>query len=196
MSIETMQQLLKFQSEIGSSSWQRADPQTALIEAIQDGQFLVRLKDGDRHHSVLLEVGENGQFRGKCDCKGFEFRSEETSPCAHLCTLRKAYFGRLTDVCGVPIEPRNQTHHKPPELATDGGQLPVAIGDRVYVHRFDKIGTVVKVDQKQAAINVDVRCHDGTEIKTTAAQVRLLDNPRPEPAGADGRVFGRPEGRL
>lgn len=84
----------------GSQSWRRADPQGALLEQSGWNEWLVFLPDGDDVHEVRLER-DHGAYFGRCDCRGFEFHD---GPCAHLCTVRKAEFGRLVDARGRTIE--------------------------------------------------------------------------------------------
>ena len=94
--------LLSFRHAMGTTSWNRAHPDNALIERIGDHSFVVTLKDGCSHHECRWKVGDENEYRGTCDCKGFQYND---GPCAHLCTLRKAYFIGATDNNGQPITP-------------------------------------------------------------------------------------------
>jgi hypothetical protein len=84
----------------GSESWHRAEPARALLEQSGWNRWLVLLPDGEEAHEVRLER-DHGAYVGQCDCKGFAYHD---GPCAHLCTVRKAAFGRLDDVQGRTVE--------------------------------------------------------------------------------------------
>lgn len=117
-------------------SWQRGDPDEALIESLNRFGWLVTLPDGDAHRCALAR--EHGAYVGWCDCNGYQYHD---GPCAHLCALRKADFIHAHDLEDQRIS-IPETGDR--EAATDGG--------RTIVER--------------------------------------------KAAGADGREFGRPEGRL
>ena len=102
-----------------STSWQRADPDAALIESTGRYGYLVTLPGGDTHRAALAV--ENAQHVGTCDCQGWEYND---GPCAHLCTLRKAAFAEVEDVRGEPVTlPRVSLDDNDLDLraATDGG---------------------------------------------------------------------------
>lgn len=86
-----------------STSWERANPTAALIEQIAWDRWLVTLRSGSTHE-VRLER-DHGAFIGECDCGDFRYRNggSSSSPCAHLCTLRKADFGSVADTRGRPV---------------------------------------------------------------------------------------------
>jgi len=96
---------LDFQREADerTTSWERADPRAALVEKVDEITFRVMLQDGASSHSVNY-ARERGAYVGQCDCKGWDYRDEEDSPCAHLCVLRKAEFIRATDTNDQPIQ--------------------------------------------------------------------------------------------
>ncbi|ELY69319.1 hypothetical protein [Natrinema versiforme] len=122
-----------------TTSWQRADPRAALVERVDPITFRVMLQGGSEYHRVHYAL-ERGAHVGWCDCKGFEYRDDENSPCAHLCTLRKAEGpGEITPletVNGEPIEAVDSsaleggTEIEPDKRAmTDGGLIdPPAAG--------------------------------------------------------------------
>ena len=67
-----------------STSWQRADPDSSLIETADTAQWKVTLPDGDFHTVTLFTDGIN--TRGHCCCDGYRFHDR----CAHLITIRQA----------------------------------------------------------------------------------------------------------
>ncbi len=130
---------LDFQREAReqTTSWGRADPRAALVEKVDEITFRVMLRDGSASHTVNY-ARERGAYVGRCDCKGWDYRDEEDSPCAHLCVLRKAEFLRATDTNGQPIRAvdpatleggTETTPDKRP--VTDGGEViePPAAGE-------------------------------------------------------------------
>ncbi len=89
--------------------------------------FVVTLHGGDAHSVTFGR--ERGARVGWCDCKGYEYRDDDSSPCAHLCLLRKAEFIGATDVNGRPIRPGDtaslaeaSARETEPELRADGGR--------------------------------------------------------------------------
>jgi DNA-directed RNA polymerase specialized sigma24 family protein len=88
-----------------TTSWQRADPQRALIERWGRYGYLVTLPDGDAHFCAIGR--RDGELRGFCKCKGFRHHA---GPCAHLCTIRKAAWANqnlaetIEAANGEPIE--------------------------------------------------------------------------------------------
>jgi len=116
-------ELVDFESIAGteSTSWERADPQAALIERTGRYGFRVTLPDGDAH--LVAVAREDGEHVGTCDCKAAEYHDE---PCAHLCTVRKAAFANVEDVNGDPVEISrvDLDAHEPDERAVaDGGYV-------------------------------------------------------------------------
>jgi len=110
------------------TSWQRADPETALIESTGRYGYRVTLPDGDAH--MVAVARENGEHVGTCDCEGWEYND---GPCAHLCTVRKAAFLDVTDARGEPVAiPRLDLD------AHEGGERAVADGG--YVDRAQRTG--------------------------------------------------------
>lgn len=118
-----------------TTSWTRGDPAAALIERVGPTTYLVTLPGGSTH---VVEYGrERGAYVGRCDGKGFEYRDDDASPCAHLCALRKAEWSYHNfgddpasyDVNGEPIIAHDTAEHidpgavePTPELVTDGGR--------------------------------------------------------------------------
>ena len=105
-----------------------------MIERRSPAEYTVTLTGGNPHHVVYGR--ERGAYVGWCDCKGFEYRDDEGSPCAHLCALRKAEWSHNNlgndpaayDVQGEPIEAGDTSalahtgaNETEPELRTDGG---------------------------------------------------------------------------
>lgn len=90
-----------------SQSWTRADPDAALIEPVALNKWRVMLPGGQPHRVAL--TAERGAYEGECDCKGFEYRDADDSPCAHLCTVRRADYdnehglAEVTDTYGEPV---------------------------------------------------------------------------------------------
>lgn len=84
------QRTLDFETErdADSTSWQRADPRSALIRRLGRYGWVVCLPDGDAHVCGLGRRPD-GRHDGFCKCKGYEYHD---GACAHLCTLRKADF--------------------------------------------------------------------------------------------------------
>jgi len=140
-----MSDYLNFQRAVDdqTTSWQRGDPDRAIIVKQSTTEYIVGLADGEDTHAVVFGM-ERGGYVGWCDCKGYEHHD---GVCAHLATLRKAEFMGDRDHNGEPIEAgstavdnvEEAVSEPEPEIVPDGGR-PVA--------------------------------------------------------GADGRLFGRPEGRL
>ena len=67
-----------------STSWQRADPEDALIELADTAQWTVTLPDGDVNTVTLFTDGTN--TLGHCTCYGYHFHHR----CTHLITIRQA----------------------------------------------------------------------------------------------------------
>ncbi|WP_254830179.1 SWIM zinc finger family protein [Haloglomus salinum] len=66
-----------------STSWERADPDRALIERRAWNEWALLLPDGEEAHRCRLER-DHGAYVGECDCPGYEYHD---GPCAHTCTL-------------------------------------------------------------------------------------------------------------
>ena len=79
-----------------STSWQRADPEAALIETADTAQWTVALPDGNDAHTVTLFT-DGINTRGHCTCDGYHYHDR----CAHLITIRQA---ELLDVLTVDGE--------------------------------------------------------------------------------------------
>ncbi len=88
------------QREENSASFERADPEAALIERVAWNRWKVLLPDGETVHEVRLEK-RNGAYVGDCRnhepetphdeqerCPARAYNDDEL-PCAHLCTIRK-----------------------------------------------------------------------------------------------------------
>ena len=75
-----------------STSWQRSDPDSSLIETADTAQWKVTLPDGDFHTVTLFTDGTN--TLGHCTCYGYHFHHR----CTHLITIRQA---ELLDVLTV-----------------------------------------------------------------------------------------------
>ena len=146
---------LDFEVEVESqsTSWERADPDGALIERTGPTEFRVMLPGGEVH---TCHYGtERGGHVGYCDCKGWEYRDDDASPCAHLCTLRQAEF----------------------------------IGDRADDgERITAESTIGEIDAGATETEPELRADGG--------RGHVDEHVEPTPAGADGRTFGTPEGRL
>jgi len=115
---------LDFETLAGTdaTSWDRADPQGALIESMSRYSYRVTLPDGEESHLVAVAI-EDGQHVGTCDCKAFEYHE---GPCAHLCTVRQAAFIGERDTRGVRVRIHRvdlETHTGDERAATDGGQV-------------------------------------------------------------------------
>lgn len=118
---------LNFRTERDNNgdSWQRANPDAALIEQTEPNMYNVLLPGGNVHTCHYGK--ERGGYVGRCDCQGFEF-GDDGSPCAHLCTLRKAEFIDADDDAGQPIKAKStlteiEAGREPPaELVADGGR--------------------------------------------------------------------------
>lgn len=123
-----MPDLLDFDAvrEAGSESWDRADPDAALIEQIEErpNVWKVTLPDSSAVYRCRYEL-EHGARVGFCECKGYEYGD---GPCVHLCTLRQAEFvgaPRAADARGQPVravdadEERAQGHVE--RVMADGG---------------------------------------------------------------------------
>ena len=80
------------------TSWQRAQPQAALIESTGRYGYRVTLPGGDAH--LVAVAVDDGQYVGRCDCETWQYHD---GPCAHLCTVRKAAFIDAEDVQGEPV---------------------------------------------------------------------------------------------
>jgi len=117
----------KQERDTGGDSWQRANPDAALIEQVDTNTYLVLLPGGETHE-CSYGTERSGRV-GYCDCKGWEFRDDDNSPCAHLCTLRKAEFIDGDDVRGQPIKAESTigeiepgATEPEPEVRADGGR--------------------------------------------------------------------------
>lgn len=86
------------QQRARTESWERAEPDAALLERQGWDTWLVTLPGGDVHELQLRR--ENGAYLGTCDCAGFEYHE---GPCAHLCTVRKADYIHSDDVTGERV---------------------------------------------------------------------------------------------
>lgn len=117
-----------------TTSWERADPRAALVERVDPITFRVMLQDGASSHTVNY-ARERGAYVGACDCKGWDYREREDSPCAHLCVLRKAEFVGFRDMDGTPIRAADSASVVSPGASrvdpekrpmTDGGKTVAA----------------------------------------------------------------------
>jgi len=123
------------QRERETGSWRRACEEPALIERVAWDRWLVMFRDGEDTHLVRLHR-DHGAYLGHCevhgtgeDCPGFAYHD---GPCAHLCAIRRAAFGRVSDDKGQPVrifdaEAVGQAaadHYAEPEehVAADGGR--------------------------------------------------------------------------
>ena len=79
-----------------STSWQRADPEAALIETADTAQWTVTLPDGNDSHTVTLYT-DGINTRGHCTCDGYHFHDR----CTHLITIRQA---QLLDILTIDGE--------------------------------------------------------------------------------------------
>ena len=110
-----------------STSWERADPDRALIEQVDTNTYRVMLPGGAVHK---CKFGlERGGHVGSCECRGWKYRDDDSSPCAHLCTLRKAEFVGDNADDGEPVEAVDTFAETDaagdaaePELRADGGR--------------------------------------------------------------------------
>lgn len=102
-----------------TTSWERADPQQALIE--QDTlsvQYTVCLHGGNAHTVQLWRRGI--QWVGRCDCDGFRYHD---GPCAHLCAVWRAAATNTSTATGkvLSLPPRQP---EDPADGTDGREQP------------------------------------------------------------------------
>ena len=81
-----------------STSWQRADPEAALIETADTAQWTVALPDGNDAHTVTLFT-DGTNTRGHCTCDGYHFHDR----CTHLITIRQAQLLDVLTVDGVIV---------------------------------------------------------------------------------------------
>ena len=79
-----------------TESWQRADPESALIETVDTAQWTVALPGGNDVHTVTL-FSDGINTRGHCTCDGYHYHDR----CAHLITIRQA---QLLDIFTVDGE--------------------------------------------------------------------------------------------
>ena len=79
-----------------STSWQRADPEAALIETVDSSQWTVALPGGNDAHTVTL-FSDGINTRGHCSCDGYQYHDR----CAHLITIRQA---QLLDILTIDGE--------------------------------------------------------------------------------------------
>jgi len=106
------------------TSWQRAQPQEALIESTGRYGYRVTLHGGEAH--LVAVAVDDGQHVGQCDCKAWEYHE---NPCAHLCTIRKAAFLGLEDLQGERVRiPRLDldAHETDERAVADGGYVDQA----------------------------------------------------------------------
>jgi hypothetical protein len=120
-----------------STSWQRSDPEAALIEIADTAQWTVTLPDGNDAHTVTL-YSDGINTRGHCTCDGYHYHHR----CAHLITIRQAQLLDILTVDGalvriptladeaadaVEIKVANQdvteTDAEPEAVRSDGGRL-------------------------------------------------------------------------
>ncbi|WP_187347818.1 hypothetical protein [Haloplanus rubicundus] len=118
----------------GTASWRRADPRAALIERTAWNRWVVTLPDSEHAHDVRLER-DHGAYVGECytldgderePCPGNAYHD---GPCAHLCTVRKAAFGDVTDthdrhvdVFDIEDVADARADHAVEKLRADGGR--------------------------------------------------------------------------
>jgi|GEM_PF-957877 len=108
-----------------SGSWTRAQPDRALIERTSTYAYLVTLPDGHVHRCAYA-INDDGTYVGRCDCDGYRYHD---GPCAHLCTLRKAEFGRDETTRGDRVRAAEAgedysagvVNRDPPTARADGG---------------------------------------------------------------------------
>lgn len=129
---------LDFESkrDTGSDSWERADPNAALIEQVAWNRWRVTLPDGDHAHEVRIEK-QHGAITGDCKaltdgdrepCPARKYNDPD-EPCAHLCTIRKAAFGDVEDDAGHTVSilrtedvQTASSDHAVEEIMADGGR--------------------------------------------------------------------------
>jgi hypothetical protein len=91
-----------------SDSWERADPQQALVEIVGLNEWRVTLPDGASTHVVSMDKHRNGAYTGEChtvdgeQCAARKY-NDRRRPCAHLATIRKALLFNDPDARGTPI---------------------------------------------------------------------------------------------
>ena len=121
-----------------STSWQRADPEAALIETVDAAQWTVALPGGEDAHTVTL-FSDGINTRGHCSCDGYKYHDR----CAHLITIRQAQLLDIMTVDGDLVRiPTLEAHEvdaverkvatddeidaepetEPEAVATDGGR--------------------------------------------------------------------------
>lgn len=136
-----MTQPLNFRAErdAHTTSWQRADPVSALIERTDDRAGYLITLPGGAAHTVAYHYRDGARF-GRCDCSGWDYRDDPQSPCAHLCVLRKAEWSqrhfaddpRTLTTDGERVKPTTDDHARTDAgrtVATDGGHVePPAAG--------------------------------------------------------------------
>jgi hypothetical protein len=81
-----------------STSWQRSDPEAALIETADTAQWTVTLPDGQDAHTVTMFT-DGINTRGHCCCDGYHYHDR----CAHLITIRQAELLDVITVDGVIV---------------------------------------------------------------------------------------------
>jgi hypothetical protein len=98
--------VLDFQAatDSGSASVERADPDAALIEPVRDrpNVWKVTLPDSSDTYRCRYER-DHGALVGNCECPGYEHHGGPANPCVHLCTLRAAEIGHVTDTYGARV---------------------------------------------------------------------------------------------
>ena len=103
-----------------STSWQRADPEAALIETADTAQWTVALPDGNGVHTVTLFT-DGINTRGHCTCDGHHYHDR----CAHLITIRQAQLLDVLTVDGVGVQCWNTddlAEAEPEAVRSDGGR--------------------------------------------------------------------------
>lgn len=111
--------VLNWEAAKGTTSWERADTDAALLERASTFGYRVTLPDGETKHTVAI-AAEGDREIGRCDCKGWEFNDH---PCAHHCVVKKAAFVDETDVRGHRVTIPTVTSEGEERAAPDGGHL-------------------------------------------------------------------------
>ncbi|ADE03609.1 hypothetical protein [Haloferax volcanii] len=194
----------KRERDEATTSWERGDPVAALVERTGPTTYLVTLPGGETH---AVEYGkERGTRVGGCDCKGFEFRDDEDSPCAHLCVLRKAewshnHFGDAAgrDVTDDPITAHDTAEHVAPNATEPEPDLVADGGEDFPRQNCRRCGAVSPDGEAPPPAECSEGTTDDPEHEWTDAPDLVADGGdivEAPTTGHDGRVFGRPEDQL
>lgn len=88
---------LKFEK---TGTWARAEANGIIVKPYKGRHFVVRLTDSESGHVCSLSRDGDGEYRGYCSCRGYQYHD---GPCTHLWALRIAERDNAVDLPEEPV---------------------------------------------------------------------------------------------